>query len=877
MILQHFKKHYAYYLSFFVPAILILIYFAYRGAYPFGKSSLLTVDLGQQYIDFFAYFKASLLHHPETLIYSFSKAIGGDMLGVSAYYLMSPFNLIFLITPQRLFPVAVYLITVLKFGTAGLTSAIFFKRTNLLKGLLIPTFGINYALMSYLVVNHFNLMWLDSVIMLPIVALSINGIFKGHYPLFWPIALGITILLNYYIGFMIVLFAILYFIFQCSLKITKPKQLLPAIWRFVSGGLLAAGTAAWLLLPTLSALSESKGQHTISKIQWRFEYTPWHQLLKLIIGSFNFDQMSTGYANIFTGSLALFGFILFFTIKRIPLKAKIAAGTISLLLIFSLCYEPLDLLWHGLQFPIWYPYRFSFVISFWLLLLAAYSFRYNVPMGITQIGLTLALTLGLVLLALNVVNRFDFISKPQIAITAGFMLLTLVLLTLRQTRYHGVNNLFIIIVTVEMGLNLFMSLNPISYLNNSDFTTYTQALVKGSDNVKELAKNTPFYRIGKTYERTKNDPMEADYYGASQFNSMMEPKVTDFFGKLGQPKGDGFVTYNNGTLITDALLSVGYFLQDRSDPIDANTATPNLKTSLPVVSSRPDLKEYDTARLLPEQQIYKNPFALPLAFLADAKVRATKSYTDFPLAQQEAIFHETVPQLTTPLYTATNYQVTLDNMRLKKHAAGLDYTKINQKQPAKVTLTFTPATDDPYYMTWGSTLNSKFVSLTINGKAIGLDDGYQNTLVFGVADQQKRQPIKIELVPQKNSLWLDNISIFKFNASLFKVWANTLQDQGLTQQKITPLSISGNIKATNNHQVVMTSIPNTKGWHVFVDGRPTPKIQLLQTLIGIPVKSGTHHIQIVYRAPYLRLGLVISAFSWCMIIGLTVYRRKHMI
>ncbi|GAF39691.1 transmembrane protein Tmp5 [Agrilactobacillus composti DSM 18527 = JCM 14202] len=107
--------------------------------------------------------------------------------------------------------------------------------------------------MSYLVVNHFNLMWLDSVIMLPIVALSINGIFKGHYPLFWPIALGITILLNYYIGFMIVLFAILYFIFQCSLKITKPKQLLPAIWRFVSGGLLAAGTAAWLLLPTLSA------------------------------------------------------------------------------------------------------------------------------------------------------------------------------------------------------------------------------------------------------------------------------------------------------------------------------------------------------------------------------------------------------------------------------------------------------------------------------------------------------------------------------------------------------------------------------------------------------------------------------------------------
>lgn len=40
--------------SFLLPVILMTCYFAYRQMTPFGKSSLLTVDLGQQYVDFLA-------------------------------------------------------------------------------------------------------------------------------------------------------------------------------------------------------------------------------------------------------------------------------------------------------------------------------------------------------------------------------------------------------------------------------------------------------------------------------------------------------------------------------------------------------------------------------------------------------------------------------------------------------------------------------------------------------------------------------------------------------------------------------------------------------------------------------------------------------
>ena len=39
-------------LSFALPILILLGYFAYRKMFPFGNSSILTVDLGQQYVDF---------------------------------------------------------------------------------------------------------------------------------------------------------------------------------------------------------------------------------------------------------------------------------------------------------------------------------------------------------------------------------------------------------------------------------------------------------------------------------------------------------------------------------------------------------------------------------------------------------------------------------------------------------------------------------------------------------------------------------------------------------------------------------------------------------------------------------------------------------
>ena len=80
--------------SFVLPIAIVLVLMAVLRVYPFGDNTFLIWDMDWQYSSFFAHLH-DILHGNASPWYSFSRAIGGDMVGVSAYYLISPFNLLF--------------------------------------------------------------------------------------------------------------------------------------------------------------------------------------------------------------------------------------------------------------------------------------------------------------------------------------------------------------------------------------------------------------------------------------------------------------------------------------------------------------------------------------------------------------------------------------------------------------------------------------------------------------------------------------------------------------------------------------------------------------------------------------------------------------
>ena len=547
------KKRY-YTLSILIPAVMILAIFLLFTITPFGNRTWLTIDLGQQYVDFFSYYQDTLLHHPEQFFYSFSKSIGGEMVSLWAYYLLSPFNLLFLLIPHSAIAMGVSLLIFLKLVSCTVSFAVLldvkFKQRNWTTLL----FALSYGFMSYLSANQFNMMWLDALIGLPLIVLGVDALLKKRNPLYYVLPLSLTILSNYYTGYMICLFLGLYFPYA-YLMINDSfswKSFIKQFGRFIFYSVLSVGLITVILLPTFYSLLGSKGTATTITWSLKSEYNPLLTASKLFIGSFDFHEMQKGYPNIFVGSLALFSFLCYFKEKKIALSQLLYALFITVIVLISFNIEMFDKLWHAGQLPNWYSYRFSFLFSFWMVFLGYQWAMKKTVVGIREtfvyFFLVLGASIGFILFPQ------DYLQGWQIALGFGLSMGILYGLILigRGKRAH--QKFLISFVVIELLLNSIITLSRLGYVMNSEFTAYQSSLQNWSTALRP-AENE-FYRSEKTMLRSKNDSLQVPTYGVSHFSSTFEKETEKFFDAIGVRQGTAYVNYSNGTLLTDALLGI---------------------------------------------------------------------------------------------------------------------------------------------------------------------------------------------------------------------------------------------------------------------------------------------------------------------------------
>lgn len=224
--------------AFAAPVLLLAAVYAVAGFAPFGEKTLLTVDMNGQYVAFFSQLRSILLGKDD-LLYTFGKALGGDMIGLFAYYIASPLNLLVVFFPVRALPWFVLLLTLLKTGLAGVSLAAWARRhTGPRKALCLC---VLYALCTYSIAYQQNILWLDGVILLPLMALGIERIVEGGRPWLYLGSLAMGILTDYYIGYMLCIFSVLYFLFYALGGFAARKApVLPMLATYAGASLLAA-------------------------------------------------------------------------------------------------------------------------------------------------------------------------------------------------------------------------------------------------------------------------------------------------------------------------------------------------------------------------------------------------------------------------------------------------------------------------------------------------------------------------------------------------------------------------------------------------------------------------------------------------------------
>jgi uncharacterized membrane protein YfhO len=188
------QKRY-YILSFIIPMIAMILLYLSVGVIA-GNKNILTVDLANQYVEFFAALK-DILSGITSPFYTFSKTLGGNFFGIMTYYLLSPLNLLLIFFNKIDIPKFILIINILKISLAGLTSYIFFNK-KFKETKLSLAFSITYSLMAYNIAYSQNIMWLDGVIMLPLIFLGIDKLIEQK-PLLFYVSLTLSIIFNYYI------------------------------------------------------------------------------------------------------------------------------------------------------------------------------------------------------------------------------------------------------------------------------------------------------------------------------------------------------------------------------------------------------------------------------------------------------------------------------------------------------------------------------------------------------------------------------------------------------------------------------------------------------------------------------------------------------
>ncbi|WP_418665945.1 YfhO family protein [Allofournierella sp.] len=352
-------------LCFFLPLLLLAGVYAARGIEPFGTNTLLFGDMGGQYLNFMASYKE--LFGPG-LFYTWHKALGGEALSLNAYYLFSPFNLLLLAFPAAKLSLAVVFITLLKTGAAGLAMGLFLRSLGCRGPVALALAGA-YALSGYMAGFAQNLMWLDGVILAPLVVLGLRRLLAGGRPWVYLAALFSAVLTCYYIGWMLCLYSSLYFFLHWLALPNAPGRFRIAA-RFCVSSTLAGGLAAWMLLPIARALAQGKAQYAM---QWSFalNFDPPALLRQFFAGAYPSGTATNQLPLVFCGALPLVLALAFFCRRGPSLGEKLAGAGLLAALLASFLFRTPDLVWHGFQSPSWFPFRYSFLFILTLLELAA--------------------------------------------------------------------------------------------------------------------------------------------------------------------------------------------------------------------------------------------------------------------------------------------------------------------------------------------------------------------------------------------------------------------------------------------------------------------------------------------------------------------------
>lgn len=880
------KRPHAYLaVAFLCPALVLLAaYFAF-GVYPFGGESVLVLDLNAQYVYFFGALRR-VLHGDASLFYSFSRAMGGEFLGIFAYYLASPLSFLVALFPADNILDALLVIFTLKCGLCSLSLAYYLEAHNIGTRPARIIFGALYALSGYGMIYQHNTMWIDCMALLPLVALGIEKLISEKKYKMFTLSLGLAIFSNFYIGYMMCIFCFIYFFYAYFCMDTNPlgekKHFLRSLIRMGLFSAIAVGLAACIILPTYYSLGF--GKTTFSNPT--YGYKPRFDLLdlaaKLFLNSYD-TVRPEGLPILYCGMLTLIFVPLFFIAKKVPLREKVGTGALVGIFVLSFSIDAVDKFWHGMQAPNWLNYRYSFMLIFVLIVAAAKAFREVRSFTAAQIG---GVCGGLFLLALNVQKlSIDNMHESDldrdllcIWLSILFIAVYAAVVSLFKNRHyrHAAHSVLAVIVCAEL---LLSSVVSICYLDDdvvcSTRKSYLDNKHRYEDSVNYILENDDgFYRFDKTKHALIDTPMALGIRGFTNSTSTLSRETIDFLRYMGLASKSHWSKYLGATAPFDTLLGVKYVI------VDGDYEIPD--TYVHVYDGR-------------ETDVYENPDALSIAYavnsalkdfhlaypsdykdgLADGKYeKFTAPYTPPERMNRMAaamLGEDDARQMFVPIEDIDTRDNNLNSSYVAEHTK---YTPINESASATLYYEFKVPADGIVYMYLPSDYPRE-CTLTVNGSDKGTVMGNETNRIIALGSFRAGEAVTVGLTLKDKNLYIraDEPYFWQVDDAVYTETAAALGENQFGITKWSETRFAGTLTATDARKTVFTSIPYDANWRVTVDGEAVETYKLLDALVGFDVTPGEHTVVIRYVPRQLYLGLCITCAAALLLLIIILLDR----
>lgn len=836
-----------YLLSFFVPTLVMLIIFVVQKIYPFGERSFLHIDMYHQYFPFLVEFYHKL-KNGESLFYSWNTGIGSNFLALYAYYLASPTNWLCVLIPEKFLMEFLSYMVVIKIGLCGLTFTYYIRKHFHSDSWAILSFSLFYALSGFMAAYNWDVMWLDVVVLAPVIVLGVERLVNEGKCYLYCIALGLSILSNYYLSIMLCIFLVLYFAVlliartpsaeQDSAPLAFPKLggirnfYAKALIRFSVFSLLAGGMAAILLLPELAALrfTEFSDINFPSKLK---TYFPVIDMLARHCFNVTVETGLDHWPNIYCGVLVFILLPLYVLQKKIPLRQKLPKLLLLAFMLVSFSTNVLNFIWHGLNYPDSLPARQSFLYILLLLTVCYEAFLHIQEYTNSMVNAVLAGVLFFLLFCEKIATD-DAVTNACFLVTGIFLLIYGGLIYYYrhcQERRGSVPMLMyvcaILVTVAESGVNTYLTSVPTvsrtTYLSNYDsYQLLTDRTVAGEKN--------DFFRFEKFARRTQNDAMLIGFQGGSYFSSTLNSLVSDFYEKYGMRASRVNYCFEGATPVTAALLSTRYMLYTLDRGYD------NL------------FELTDTEGKL---YLYKNNYALPLGYMVTSE---NAPFNDAEEVEETIHEEDMEGKSMNPLQRQNKLVHRLgisDDVFLK-----VDIISYGSEADLYVE-------QDAHYYAYTS--NTKIDTIKMNYEEESKSfSQIKKKYILDLGYHKAGETLSLRSENGENL----NLTAYQVNESVLARFVSHLNQQTLTVDDYDETSLNGHINVTSAGQLVL-SIPYDPGWTLYVDGVRTDMDLFEDTFIGTYLDEGSHTIALRYFPKGFLPGVIVSVV--CIMLFASLY------